>query len=237
MIDTHCHLLPGVDDGPRTESEAVELARLLAAEDVRRIVCTPHYSAMFPTVHADAAERLARLQPVLQTAGVQVETSLAAELGPAAAVSASIEEIVERSIGGRYVLIEVLADSSPAALAALFERLADASLRTIFAHPERCRAVQRRPGVLDPLRNDGALVQVVAPSVVGRWGPAIEATAWRLLDTGRTDLLASDAHGAARRRPHFRAACALIEDRLGSAVVEELTERRPRDVVDGSPQR
>jgi protein-tyrosine phosphatase len=127
----------------------------------------------------------------------------------------------------------VLADSPPASLAAIFERLREAGLGTVFAHPERCRAVQRRPGILDSFRSDGALLQVVAPSLVGRWGPGTEAAAWRLVAPGRAALLASDAHGASRRRPHLAAACELIAERLGDAVVEELTEVKPRLVLDG----
>ncbi len=233
MIDTHCHLLPGLDDGPRNEAEALELAHELAAQGVRRVLCTPHFSAMFRTIHSESVERLRSLQPILEAASVQIDTSVAAEIGPAAAASAPMEQLVERSIAGRWAIVEVLADSSPASLAAIFERLRDAGVGTIFGHPERCRAVQRKPGILDPLRDDGAMLQLVAPSLVGRWGPETEAAAWRLVDTGRADILGSDAHGAKRRRPHLRAACKLIEDRLGAAVVEELTEAKPRLVLDG----
>jgi protein-tyrosine phosphatase len=233
LIDTHCHLLPRLDDGPRTEEESLALARELAAQGVRRVLCTPHFSGMFPTVHADAVGRLHSLQSLLESAGIRLETSLAAEIGPAAAISVPLEELLERSIDGRFAVIEVLADSPPPSLAAIFERLRDAGVGTVFAHPERCRAVQRRPGLLDPFRNEGALLQIVAPSLVGRWGPDAEAAAWRLVDTGRADLLASDAHGPSRRRPHLRTACTLIAARLGETVVEELTEVKPRLLLDG----
>jgi protein-tyrosine phosphatase len=232
LIDTHCHLLPRLDDGPRTEEESLALARELSAQGVTRVLCTPHFSGMFPTVHAEAVERLRSLQPLLEAAGIRLETSLAAEIGPAAAVSEPLDELLERSVERRFAIIEVLADSPPASLAAIAERLGAAGLRTVFAHPERNRAVQRKPGLLDPLRSDGALVQIVAPSLVGRWGPETDAAAWRLIDTGRADLLASDAHGAFRRRPHLRRACARIAERLGEDFVYELTESRPRLLLD-----
>lgn len=234
MIDTHCHLLPRLDDGPRTEEESLALARELAAQGVTHVLCTPHFSGMFPTAHADAVERLRAFQPLLETAGIRLETSLAAEIGPAAAVSAPLEELLERSVEGRFAIIEVLADSPPSSLAAIAERLGAAGVRTVLAHPERNRAVQHKPGLLDLLRSDGALVQIVAPSLVGRWGPETEAAAWRLVDTGRADLLASDAHGAFRRRPHLRTACSRIAERLGDEVVAQLTESRPRLLLNGS---
>lgn len=235
MIDTHCHLLPAIDDGPRSERDAVDLARALAAQGVSRVLCTPHYSSMFPTVHADAELRFAGLRRALEAEGIPLELQLAAELGPAAAASEPLDELLPRTVGGRWAVVEVLPDTPPSALASIFERLSQAGLGTVFAHPERARAVQRSPGVLDPLRKDGALLQVVAPSLVGRWGRDADGAGWRLLDTGRVDLLGSDAHGVSRRRPHLREARDLIAERLGDAVAEELTVTTPRRVLDGDP--
>lgn len=232
MIDTHCHLLPGLDDGPGSENEALELARRLVSEGVRRVVCTPHYSNLFPTVHAKAVEKHLALTPRLEAEGIPLETSLAAEIGPGFAASAPLEELLDRTIDRRFALVEVLSDTSASALLAIRKRLGDAGVRTILGHPERCRALHRRPALLDPLRDEGALLQVVAPSLIGRWGPDVEAAAWRLVDTGRADLLGSDSHGTSRRRPHLREACDLIDQRLGPEVVAELTERRPKLVLD-----
>ena len=230
MIDTHCHLLPGLDDGPGSLGEAVSLARSLTADGIQRVVCTPHYSPQFPTSHADAVAGLRALRAEL--AGLGLETALAAEVSPGYAVSAPLDELRVRSLGGRFVVCEALADSQPAFFESALARLAEAALVPIFAHPERCRAVQRRIGLVDWARKRGALVQVVAPSLLGRWGGATSATAWRLIDTGRADLLASDAHGTRRRSVHLREAAALVTERLGAAVAATLTERRPAELLD-----
>ena len=234
MIDTHCHLLPALDDGPRNEADAVELARALAAQGVTRVLCTPHFSNLFPTRHADALERLRALQAMLRSQGLKLDLSLAAEIGPGFAASAPLEEVLARTVERRFALVEVLGDTSPSALVAIRDRLDAAGIQLVLGHPERCRAVQRRLGVLDGLRADGVLVQVVAPSLLGRWGPEAEATAWHLVDTGRADLLGSDAHSTRRRRPHLAEACELVAARLGNGVVTELTERKPRLVLDGT---
>ena len=199
------------------------------------MLCTPHYSSLFPTVHARARERLATFAPQLRSAGIPLETSLAAEIGTGYAVSAPLEELLDRTINGRFALVEVLPDTPPTALSAIRERFVDAGVRLVLGHPERCRAVHRRPDLLDPLQAEGVLLQVVASSLVGRWGKDVELAAWRLVDTGRADLLASDAHGASRRRPHLRQTCDLIEQRLGSNVVEELTLRCPALILNGEP--
>ena len=234
MIDTHCHLLPALDDGPRNEADAVELARALAAQGVTRVLCTPHYSNLFPTRHTDALERLRALRTTLRSQGLELDLSLAAEIGPGFAAAAPLEEVLARTVDRRFALVEVLGDTSPSALLAIRDRLDSAGIQLVLGHPERCRAVQRRLGVLDGLRADGVLVQVVAPSLLGRWGTEAETTAWHLVDTGRADLLGSDAHSTRRRRPHLAEACELIAARLGDGVVTELTERKPRLVLDGT---
>lgn len=82
MIDTHCHLVPGVDDGPSDQREAVELARALTADGVTDAICTPHYARMSPFRHETAAKRLAALSVALRAAGTPLELTLAARSIP-----------------------------------------------------------------------------------------------------------------------------------------------------------
>lgn len=233
MIDTHCHLLPGLDDGPRTETEAVQLARRLVADGTTRVLCTPHFSRMFPTRHGDAVAALDRLRPQLAAGEIPLELELAAEIGPAAAVSEPVTELMQRSISGRFLLVEILPDTPAFTLETCVDRLAESGLTAIFAHPERSGELARDLSAVDEVRNAGSLVQVVAPSLLGRWGPTVEGTAWRLLEAGQVDLLASDAHGVRRRRPHLREAAALVAARIGGSAVRLLTEINPAAVLRG----
>jgi protein-tyrosine phosphatase len=233
VVDTHCHLVPGVDDGPRTTSDAVALAKSLEAEGVYHVVCTPHYSRQFPTDQARAAAALEILRQALEAASVDLRMTLAAEISPAYAADAPLEELRKRTLADRFAIVEILADTPFAFFDTVEERLNRIGLRAVFAHPERCRAVQRDPGVLTESRARGSLVQVVAPSLLGRWGPEPADTAWRLIERGDVDLVGSDAHGSLRRRVHLREAAELITDRVGSVVAADLVERRPGLVVEG----
>jgi protein-tyrosine phosphatase len=233
VIDTHCHLLPALDDGPGSEREALELAARLAADGVSFVLCTPHYSHRHPTEHALALGRRDALATALDAAGVRLGVGVAAEISPGFAVSAGADELASRSVGGRFVLVEVQPDTEVGFFAAVEARLARLGLQAIFAHPERSLAVQRRPSLLDAVRKDGALVQVVAPSLTGRWGGPAGVAAWRLVDSGRVDLVASDSHGCSRRRPHLREAAQRIARRLGQNVAALLTERNPALVLEG----
>ncbi|MBD0290997.1 MAG: hypothetical protein ICV74_07060 [Thermoleophilia bacterium] len=233
MIDTHCHLLPGLDDGPRNLSESLALAHALEAEGVIAAVCTPHFSRQFPTSRDEAVERLRELRAELDSAGVALAITLAAEVSPGHVAALPEDELASRAIAGRYLLVEALPDATASVLETLVARVTGFGLAPVLAHPERSRAVQRHVSAVDSLRTEGALVQVVAPSLVGRWGEEVAAAAWRLVDTGRADLLASDAHGARRRRVHLREATALVRRRLGDGVAAEITEERPTRVVRG----
>jgi protein-tyrosine phosphatase len=231
VIDTHCHLLPGIDDGPDSLAASVEEAAQLVAGGVTFVLCTPHYSREFNTDHELALTLSRTLSDRLEEVELGLGLAVAAEVGAVQAVSAPLEELHRRSVGGRFVLVDV----SPSTPAPYFEsvchRLERADLLPIFAHPERCRAVQRRLTIVDGPRRRGALFQVVAPSLAGSWGDEVAATALRLLDTGRVDLLASDAHG--RKPPVLREAREIVAGRLGDHVADLLTRDHPARVIEG----
>jgi protein-tyrosine phosphatase len=188
---------------------------------------------MFPTRHQDAVSSFERLRSLIASARIPLALDLAAEIGPAAAVTEPLPELELRSIAGRFLLVEVLHDTPALTLETCVDRLEETGLTVIFAHPERSTELSRHLSALDVARGRGALVQVVAPSLLGRWGPAVEETAWRLVDTGRADLLGSDAHGVLRRRPHLQEAADLVAARVGEEVVRGLTERNPAAVLQG----
>jgi protein-tyrosine phosphatase len=230
VIDTHCHLLHGLDDGPRTLDESLALADALWHQGVDTVVCTPHLSRQFPTEAADAERAAEELRDALEQRGLPLELHVAAEIADAVAVTEPFGRLRRRSVGG-HVVVEILPATPAVFFLTVVDHLAGAGLTPILAHPERCRAVQRDVRVLDDARAVGALVQVVAPSMVGRWGADVEATAWALLATRRVDLVASDAHGTERRRSYLDVAARLVADRLGPTIAVELTERRPRAVL------
>jgi protein-tyrosine phosphatase len=232
MIDTHCHLLPELDDGPGSEDEAVQLARGLVASGITFALCTPHYSRRFPTEQVDVLERHQALAEALEQEEVGLEVGVAAEVSPELAISADPDELLARSVCQRFLIVELLPDTPAVALATIVVRVGELGLLPVFAHPERCRALRSRHGPIDEARSEGALTQVVATSLIGRWGDDIAGAAWRLVDTGRADLIASDAHHPGHRSMLLDAA-ELVENRLGGNMRRELTESRPGLAVRG----
>jgi protein-tyrosine phosphatase len=232
VIDTHCHLLPRIDDGPRTANDAVRLARRLRDDGITTVVCTPHFSDRWPTPTLVARERHKELRRALEIVAVDLETTVAAELSVGRALETPFARLRVRAIGGRFPLVELVRDTPREAIDAVVDRLAAGGLVPIFAHPERCRAVQLDPSVLDGPRSRGALVQVVAPSLAGRWGDAVWKAGWSLVETGVADLLASDAHTDGASTPPLAAVAALVAARCGEDRREALTETAPRRLLE-----
>jgi protein-tyrosine phosphatase len=236
MIDTHCHLLPGLDDGPASEAGCVRLARTLSEEGVTRVLCTPHYSRRYPTELHLARDRLERLRSDLAAVGVALELDLAFEVSAELALSAPVSELAPRAVAGRFLLVELVSRLPAEIPAAVARRLAAHGFEPVFAHPERWLAGRGRVDVLDELHAGGAWLQVVVPSLVGSSTREVWETAWELVLTGRADLVGSDAHRAGGRRVQLRGLADLLDARCGEARRVALLERAPARLLAGLPR-
>jgi protein-tyrosine phosphatase len=233
LIDTHCHLLPGIDDGPRTSKESVALADELVAAGVTTIVCTPHLSRRYPTSEESAQRRFREMRDRLLEAEIPVRIELAAEIAPAKLLAVGADELRRRAIGGTFVLAELQPDTPATFPEVAIDRLEAEGLVAVFAHPERCRAIQRDLAIVDTARSRGALAQTVSSSLAGAWGETIRHTAWTLLASGRVDVLASDAHGPGRAGIRLASVLEEVGDRLGDEDVHRLTVGTPERLLRG----
>jgi protein-tyrosine phosphatase len=231
VIDTHCHLLPELDDGPRDLAEAVELAKELRHAGVTAVVCTPHLNRRFPTDYEAAGRQLARVREALERTGVELELMLGTEVGPNAAVETDADELRRRAFGRRFLLVELEPGTPASFLGLCADRLDALGLVPVFAHPERCRAIQRDASALAATRARGGLVQVVATSLAGSWGRTVGRAAWSFVASGRADLVASDAHRPGRQT--LAQVLTALADRVGASAAERLTEAAPRRVWNG----
>jgi protein-tyrosine phosphatase len=200
VIDLHCHLLPGIDDGPVTLEDSIELARALAADGVSVVAATPHVRPDHPeVVPGELAGRCAELQEALVTHGIGLEVVPGGELDIACGLEASDDELRLVSFGqrGDYLLVE----TPYGGLSSLFEhQLFDLELRgfhLMLTHPERNPTFQEDLDRLSTLVSRGVLLQVTAASLVRRRRHSASARlAEVLVERGLAHVLASDAHRA-----------------------------------------
>jgi protein-tyrosine phosphatase len=238
MIDLHCHILPGIDDGARTMEEAVEMCRMAAADGCRAMVATPHQRrGAWWNSDREAILGLAR---DLQAA---VGTSLRVLVGGEVHVDSELLTEIEKLPGGgvltlagsRYLLIEFDSQGRATDGIHLVHELVVAGWQPILAHPEFIPWLAGDHDLVRRLVSLGALTQVTAMSVTGDFGRGPMAETHALLDEGLVHFVASDSHGVQRRPPGLRRAYQTIAGRWGAELAKRLVYDNPRAVVQNRP--
>jgi len=239
MIDLHCHILPGVDDGARSLAEAVAMCRLAAEEGCEAMVATPH-QRRGEWWNTDR-ERLAALAAELQSAvGPGFRILLGGEIHVDSELLSEVEKLPDGSgilplAGSRYLLIEFGLSVTPAESVHLVHELVVGGWRPIIAHPELIHWLAPDVDLVALLVTRGALVQVTAMSLTGDFGRRPQNDTVALLEAGLVHFVASDSHGIHRRPPGLRRAYQTIAGRWGEETARRLTADNPRAVVEDRP--
>jgi protein-tyrosine phosphatase len=238
VIDLHCHVLPGVDDGARDEPAALALVAEAAADGVTTIAATPHIRADFPTVRPlELAARTAALQAAVDRADLPVRLVTAGEVDLWWAQSATEDDLRAVTYGGNGH--DVLAEIPYGDLVPQFEdlvfRLRVNGLRVLLAHPERSPTFQRDPSRLRGLIEQGCLVQVTASALAStRRGSRSRKLARRLVREGAAHVIASDTHAAGGSRASLAEAVAALRDEA-PARAEWMVTDAPAAILAGDP--
>jgi protein-tyrosine phosphatase len=202
VIDLHCHILPGIDDGPGTIDESLAIARAAAADGTRTIVATSHVSWRYPN-DADTIHTLcAQLNEHLRERGVPVEIRTGAEIAMTRAGELDAEQLSRMRLGGGpWLLLEPPFTPIVTGLDGVVADLHAQGHRVVLAHPERCPAFHRDPDMLEALVAAGVLASVTAGSLTGRFGAEVKRCAERMVERELVHNVASDAHDPQRRPP------------------------------------
>jgi protein-tyrosine phosphatase len=206
VIDLHCHVLPGIDDGPETIEESMALARAAAANCVGMIVATPHVSWRYPNDAATIAAGVEELNARLSAEGVELEVFPGAEIALTHLPELGREQLSRLALaGGRWLLVEPPFTPIASGLDSLVLDLRQRGHGVVLAHPERCPAFHRDTQMLESLVDAGVLTSITAGSLVGRFGGGVRRFALKLLHSGLVHNVASDAHDHAHRPPGMAA--------------------------------
>lgn len=232
MIDLHCHVLPGIDDGPRTVGEALELARAAAAAGTRTIVATPHVSWRYPN-HAETIARLVgELNARLAAEGIGIDVRGGAEIALTRITDIEPAELERLTLGdGGWLLVEPPFLPTAYGLDTSVFALQRQGYRVVLAHPERCPAFHRSPLALVALVSAGTLTSITAGSLAGRFGKQVRRFAMQMVAEGLVHNVASDAHDVNRRPPSITTK--LAHAGLGGQV-DWLTQQVPAAILGGT---
>lgn len=238
MIDLHAHILPGLDDGPADLEGSLALARAAVAGGTTTIVATPHIDLHFNLHAADRDAPLAMLREGLAREGIPLEVEPGAEIAIGRYLDLDPTELEALTMGGGpYLMLEPPLSVAGGAFEPFLQTLLDRGVRVLIAHPERCPAFQSHPDRLAQLVAAGALGQVTAASLAGRFGRRVRDVAVQMLADELVHVLASDTHDAETRTPDLREGLEHAERALpGAAALSDwLTVDVPTAILQGGP--
>jgi protein-tyrosine phosphatase len=234
MIDIHCHLLPGIDDGPSSLDEAMAMAESAIADGVTHVVCTPHANAEYFFDFASVQEALATLRVRLGNR-LTLATGCDFHLMPENLAHLR-ENAAPFCINQRdYLLVELSGYSIPPSMDQSLHELQLAGLRPIITHPERNALLQARPDRLREWVRHGVFAQVTAGALTGNFGPNAKRDAENWIAEGLVHFVASDAHNTRGRPLRLRPAFEFVTKRCGEKKARALFVENPLAAFDGRP--
>ncbi|NIM01275.1 MAG: capsular biosynthesis protein [Acidobacteria bacterium] len=236
MIDIHSHILPGIDDGVKTEDDAVEFARLALSDGIETIVATPHCKeGFFFNDRSKVLQEVEKLRARLATEGVGIRVEPGAEVH-------ICPDLVQRIADGRAptlmdnrrtLLLELSLSQYPVELENLVFELKLAGLEVVFAHPERIRYFQDDLSRYEAVIRQGATGQITSGSILGVFGTDVGDFSEELLTKGLVHVIASDAHNTRGRPPLLGEAVEVSADWIGEARARAMVNEAPRSLLDG----
>jgi protein-tyrosine phosphatase len=234
MVDLHCHILFGLDDGPKLLDDSLAMAEDAIADGITHVVATPHCSSQFlfdfANVQAKRDELAEKLQGRLKLAtGCDFHLNHENLL----AIRKHSEPFCINQKD--YLLVEFNEFSIPPAVDQTLHELQLAGLRPVITHPERNPILRSQPDRLTQWVRLGCFAQITAGSLSGVFGPGAKEDAWSWMTRGLIHFVSSDAHNTARRPLKLRFAYDSIAQQLGDETARALLIENPLAAFNGDP--
>ena len=233
MIDIHCHLLYGVDDGPADMQESIAMLQEAAEQGVTDIILTPHYRRkMFKFDKELILEHKSKLEQAAQEIGIRLH------LGTEFHVNADIIEYLEKGrcltlADSAYVLTEYEYDTEYSYLFKMTQELLRHGYIPVIAHVERYGCLVQKPQHLEELQEIGALVQMNAGAIIGKEGWNTKNFCKKALKNGWVDVVASDSHGIKKRVCYMEECYDYLSRKYGEKLAHRLMMKNPMSIIQG----
>lgn len=237
MIDLHCHILPNIDDGAVDEAESLEMMKTAIDEGITVVAGTPHHqNGKYNNEREVILAGVKQLNELAEEHQLNIKIIPGQEIRLYGEIENDYQDQKLVTIGDntRYVLIEFSNRHIPRYAERLFYDIQLQGLKPIIVHPERNSEIMENPEKLMNLIEKGALVQVTAASIVGRFGKKIQKFTHQLIDANAVHIIASDAHNISTRGFQMKAAIDALEKKYGADYVEYL-QSNATDILADKP--
>ena len=232
MIDLHCHLLPGIDDGPATLETSLAMARIAVADGIKKTYCTPHiYPGLYENTGPDIMRRVEQMRLILAHHGIPLELSYGADTHLVPELFDGLKCGRIPTLGGsRYLLLEPSHHVRPPRFLESVFQLISAGYVPIITHPERLTWAKDHYDDFLSLARSGAWLQITGGALLGKFGKHPKHLAERFVGEGWTAVLASDAHTTNQRAPVLAEAERRAARLIGVAEASRMVRERPQAV-------
>jgi protein-tyrosine phosphatase len=233
MIDLHCHVLPGIDDGAKNIDESLSLIRAAIDDGISHMVCTPHiqvgyYENTIESI-AQVFDQLAR-QVALQSLNIQLAFAAEVRICPEIMIMAKQQKLPFIGLWQekKVLLLELPHSHVPAGTEQLIKWLHKNGIIAMIAHPERNRDILADFGKFKQLARTGCLFQITAGSVCGDFGENVQQLSYKLLLDDLVTIMATDAHSVKRRPPKLGEGKAVVVELVGQEKAHQLVYDIPK---------
>jgi protein-tyrosine phosphatase len=235
-VDVHSHLLPGIDDGCQTLAESLDCARVMVSEGYTHSFCTPHIWPNLPDNSCSTIRRrVADLQSALDAEKIPLRLFPGGEISLREdTLGTAPDALVSYDMCGKFVLIDLWAESLPPFFAPNVRWLQSRGLKVILAHPERMRAVQLDPSLADYFAELGMLLQGNLQCFGDSPHADTRRVAEQYLEEGRYFMLGSDLHNLKSLPIRLNGLKRVIEA-VGEEAAWKLTSTNPRQLLPLKP--
>lgn len=236
MIDLHCHILPGLDDGANTLYEAVEMARMAEEDGIRKIVATPHLfrGEFTPKDLGLIEEKKQEFVKALEKMNINIEVFTGAEVH----ISHNLIDKIKKNRGflvinqSSYMFVEFPSEHVFSGVKDLFFNLMSEGITPVITHPERNSIFIRNPSLLYELVQMGAFCQANSGSFMGLYGIRSQQAVYKFLELGLVHFIASDCHNTRSIIPKLSEAVVRASEVVGEANAAALVMDNPQAVLD-----
>ncbi|MBZ5702295.1 MAG: exopolysaccharide biosynthesis protein [Acidobacteriia bacterium] len=232
MVDIHCHILPGVDDGPETMEESLAMAESAIAQGITHIVATPHASSEYPFEYARVRRERDELQGLV---GDRLTLATGCDFHLNTENLQALKDRRERFCinQNNYLLVEFSDYSIPRSMDQTLHDLQLAGLQPIITHPERNSILNSHPERLRQWIEQGCYAQVTAGALIGAFGSAPRRIAETWIAEGLVHFAASDAHDSRRRPLMMKKSYRAVTELFGAEKAQALFRDNPRAALEG----
>lgn len=237
MIDLHCHILPGIDDGAETMEASIAMAEKAISQGITHILCTPHHNnGKYHNPKSDVISLVSSLQSELDQRNLPLTVLEGQEVRITGDLIADIrnDDILFTDLDDTYILIEFPTMEVPTYSEQVFFELKSLGKTPVIVHPERNAYFRKDPNNLIPFLEMGCLAQLTAPSYMGVFGKDIQKTAKLMVEYNLVQMVASDAHGVKKRTFYMKETYEQIAKDFGQKKVDAMREVA-KDLINGDP--